>query len=227
MPTAIQRLPQGSSARSHGYEAIPDEWKRGLAKVEDLDFAYTTISLEDAYEMSYRHALELIRRGGGEVTDESVTIALQQPATVPFEDAFEGHYPSERRDLRAPESSAGDQDPFELTDSYSFSFEGIGFAILGRAEAQEGQSHVFEAELHVDGELVETATWPTEFTKRRFYLFWKYALEDGLHEVEIRLLNPSESAQALLSGIVTYGSAPLRLIERSLTSHPDFVMTRS
>ena len=27
-----------------------------------------------------------------------------------------------------------------------------------------------EAKLHVDGELIETARWPTEFTTRRFYL---------------------------------------------------------
>ena len=37
----------------YGYDQIPEFWKQGLADVEGLDFAYTTISLNDAYELSY------------------------------------------------------------------------------------------------------------------------------------------------------------------------------
>ena len=155
--------------------------------------------------MSYRHALQLIERGGGEVTDDEVTIVVQEPLTVPFENAFPGHYPGKRRDLREP----GTEIALQLTDSYSFTFDGIGFAVMGAADAPEGEEeYVFEAELHIDGELVETATLPTEFTKRRFYLFWKYALEDGPHEVEIRLLNPTDNARVELAGLVTYVSEP-------------------
>ena len=48
-----------------GYSNIPSYWKQGMEKVEDMDFKYTTISLKDAYEMSHRHAIEMIKRNGG------------------------------------------------------------------------------------------------------------------------------------------------------------------
>lgn len=188
----------------YGYDGIPDFWKQGLSDVEALDFAYTTISLDDAYELSYRHALEMIRRGGGQVDDDTVTIRVQTPNQVPFEEAFENHVASERRPLAA---AGGEQDePLVLADTYQFEFDGVGFALMGNAST-EGDDHVFTAELYVDGELVETAEWPTAFTTRRFYLFWRYALPDGAHLAEVRLLNPSDHAQVTLEAIVVYGAA--------------------
>ena len=83
---------------------------------------------------------------------------------------------------------------------------------MGSARSEEGaEDYVFEAELHVDGELVETATWPTDFVKRRFYLFWKYALSDDDHDVEIRLTNPSDEASVLLDTVIVYGAEPTLL----------------
>ena len=138
----------------YGYKGIPDFWKQGLTDVEGLDFAYTTISLNDAYELSYQHAVEMIRRGGGQIDDEAVTIRLQEPQVVGFEDAFEHHVAQERRALTDPEGD-GDQ-PVVLSDTYSFAFDGVGFALMGNASTQ-GEEHVFTAELYLDGELVETA----------------------------------------------------------------------
>ena len=37
-----------------GYDAIPTEWTAGLAAIEPLDFAYTTTSLEEVYELSFQ-----------------------------------------------------------------------------------------------------------------------------------------------------------------------------
>ena len=191
----------------YGYEAIPDFWKQGLAEVEGLDFAYTTISLNEAYEMSFQHALEMIRREGGMVSASSVTIPVQTPDVVPFEDAFEGHFAKERIQLG---SGVGrERSLLEMDESYSFDFNGIGFAILGSAQTDAEEDYVFTAELHIDGELVETAQWPTNFVKRRFYLFWQYDLDAGEHEVEIRLQNPSDSARVMLNTLVTYGNEPL------------------
>ena len=188
----------------YGYDQIPEFWKQGLADVEGLDFAYTTISLNDAYELSYKHALEMIRRGGGQVEDDSVAIRVQDGETVEFEDAFENHGALERRPLGTPDSK-GEHQPLTLADTYDFEFDGIGFALMGAASS-EGEDYVFEAELHVDGELVETAKWPTKFTTRRFYLFWKYALDDGPHRAEVRLVNPTDDARVTLESIVVYGA---------------------
>jgi hypothetical protein len=96
-----------------------------------------------------------------------------------------------------------------MNDSYSFDFDGVGFAVMGTAQSLNDEEYVFDAELHVDGELVETATWPTNFVTRRFYLFWKYELSDGQHSVEVKILNPSERANVLLDGITIYGAEEL------------------
>ena len=194
----------------YGYDAIPDFWTQGLDDVEDLDFAYTTISLNEAYEMSYRHALQMIRRQGGLISDSSVTIPVQEPKEVAFEDSFENHFGKERRQLGS--GSGSNRNLIELTDSFNFEFNGIGFALMGAARSEDrAQDYVFEAELHVDGELVETATWPTNFVTRRFYLFWKYALSDGDHAVEIKLTNPSDEANVFLDTVIVYGAEPTLL----------------
>ena len=57
-----------------GYSHIPEYWMSNLKEVEDMDFAYTTISLNKAYKMSFDQALQVIERNGGKVEAESVTI---------------------------------------------------------------------------------------------------------------------------------------------------------
>ena len=72
-----------------GYSNIPDYWKQGLAEVEPIDFKYTTISLNRAYDMSYRQALEVIKKNGGMVDGEKVAIKVQKPKPVRLEVGFE------------------------------------------------------------------------------------------------------------------------------------------
>ena len=43
-----------------GYSHIPEYWMSNLKEVEDMDFAYTTISLNKAYKMSFDQALQVI-----------------------------------------------------------------------------------------------------------------------------------------------------------------------
>jgi hypothetical protein len=76
-----------------GYHNIPEFWTQGLDKVEHLPFLGTDISLLDAYDMSYRHAEDMIVQNGGQIMDNELEIKLQDPVTVPLEVAFEWHYP--------------------------------------------------------------------------------------------------------------------------------------
>ncbi len=68
-------------------------WKQGIEKVEDMDFKYTTISLKDAYEMSHKHAVEMIKGNGGKEEGDMLTILLEEPKPVRYEKAFDGHFP--------------------------------------------------------------------------------------------------------------------------------------
>ncbi|MCW4041740.1 MAG: ADP-ribosylglycohydrolase family protein, partial [Candidatus Bathyarchaeota archaeon] len=180
-----------------GYSNIPDHWKQGLAEVEPIDFKYTTISLNRAYEMSYRQALEVIKKNGGVVDGEKVAIKVQKPRPVRLEVGFEEHYPVERRELNV-----------ELLDEASFEFEGVGFAVNGATVwSDKGSSrtdHTFEVEMYIDGVLTSTTKLPTNYIKRKFIPFWKYQLPMGKHAVQFKVLNPTDKASIRLSNAIIY-----------------------
>jgi hypothetical protein len=71
-----------------GYNNIPAYWKMGLTEAESINFKYTTMSLNTVYEIGLKHALENIRRNGGSVTGNTVTIKSQTPVPVKFEKAL-------------------------------------------------------------------------------------------------------------------------------------------
>jgi len=180
-----------------GYDNIPAFWKQGLAEVEPIDFRYTTISLNDVYDMSYRHALEVLRRNGGEVAEEYVTMPVQTPEPVRLEQSFPGHYPVEEILLRQ-----------RLYDTTSFTFTGIGYTIAGDAVSVDGEDHLLEVEVYIDDSLVETTELPTAYRTRKFIPFWMYELTDGDHEVRLEVTNPSENAFINLQRAIIYGSSP-------------------
>ena len=189
-----------------GYDAIPDYWKAGLDRVEDMDFKYTTISLNDTYEMSYNHALEMIKRNGGEEVDEEVRISAEEPVAVKYETSFEGHFPVQILDIPWENRSLLSAGPKE----YSFDFTGKGFVLNGGAGKLQGVT--LDADLHldvyVDGTLMEEAVLPTSFQARRNELTWKYNLEDGDHSVKVVWKDPREGYRIGLNNIIIYGPVP-------------------
>jgi hypothetical protein len=166
----------------YGYSHIPEYWKRCLKEAEDIDFKYTTMSLNDVYKISYKHALENIKKSGGEVKDEEVIIPLQKPAVVRFEKSFEGHFPISKTSLEMSGNN----------DEINFDFEGIGFVLSGEASMKNASesNYVFNSELYVDGKLVESPKLPVSFTTRRTELCWKYQMQRGKHTVRLKILNP-------------------------------------
>ena len=181
-----------------GYAAIPDYWKQGLPLVESLDFKYTTISLDKAYQLSFKHALQMIENNGGHISQDDVRIKLQNPETLPLEVAFKNHHPIEKPAL--------DQ---VVQNNFTYSFDGKGFVIRGKAAKKGDEDYIFDVQFYLDGELKETAKLPTDFVTRRFYLFWSYELNDGPHEIELKVLNPTDSAEIYLKEILIYGNDPL------------------
>ncbi|HEY8511360.1 MAG TPA: ADP-ribosylglycohydrolase family protein [Cyclobacteriaceae bacterium] len=187
-----------------GYNGIPEYWKMGLAEAEDIDFKYTTMSLNDVYTMGFRHALQVIEKNGGTVSDDSVTIKVQKPQPVRLEQSFEGHFPVEKRSIR-----------HQLTDEYTFEFDGIGFVLLGSSDPVKGSSwdykgdYTAKAELYIDGQKIETVSLPPSYIKRRHELFWKYQLSPGKHTVRIKHTNPSPEYKVWLSQLVVYQDKPV------------------
>ena len=177
-----------------GYNNIPVYWKQGLVEAESLDFKYTTMSLNDVYEIGYKHALQNIQRNGGKVEGNNVIIKVQQPLPVKLEQSFEGHFPIDKIHVGK-----------NLTDEYTFEFDGIGFAIKGESAVWNSSSdQVTKAELYIDGKLVETSELPASYTTRKYDLFWKYKLPKQKHSVRIKLLNPSEKQMIRLDDVIIY-----------------------
>jgi len=179
-----------------GYNKIPDYWMKNLREVEDMDFAYTTISLNKTYQMGFKQALGMIERGGGKVEGDKVTIVCQQPKPVRFEKAFEGHFPTKKIGIHK-----------NLYQSPEFEFEGIGFVVGGRVQCND-LSYVAEVEVYVDGQLMETAKLPADFRTRRHELTWKYQLPKGKHKVSLKWLNPRSDASVNATEALIYSDAP-------------------
>src|SRR6478672_1636525 len=178
-----------------GYDHIPAYWKMGLKEAEAIPFKYTTMSLDNVYETGYRHALKVIERNGGKVNGQNLTIMVQQPAAVKFEKSFQGVYPIAKIPVVWSDKK----------DEISFDFEGTGFVIKGEtARWGSESSYVFNTELYVDDNLVESPKLPASYTTRRYELCWKYDLPKGKHTVKLKILNPSKEDEFNSSEAIIY-----------------------
>ena len=155
-----------------GYSKIPAYWTQGLAAIEAKPFPFAGLSLNDAYALSFKHALAQITRDGGTVHDDCVEIATQAIAPVAVEQNFAGHFPVAQMMLRQP-----------VADATTFSFEGVGFVVQGSARVEPAADVVLVAEVSVDGQPPEVGELPTSHVRRRYAPFWRYGLSPGRHTV--------------------------------------------
>jgi len=165
-----------------GYDGIPAYWKQGLKEAEEINFKYTTMSLNSVYEIGLKHALLNIERNGGNVKGDKITIILQQPKAVQFEKSFAGLYVKEKKNVNWSAAK----------DEFNFDYEGSGFVVRG--ESGHWGNHdvtIINAELYIDGKKIETIKLPVNFTTRRHELCWKYDLPQGKHSIRFKILNPS------------------------------------
>jgi hypothetical protein len=190
-----------------GYDKLPAYWKQGLKEVEDIDFKYTTTSLNKVYTTSLKHALLMVKANGGSVKGDKINIKLQTPKTVRFEQCFEGLVPVSKLPIKN-----------ELTtpNQTQYSFTGTGFVLRGAAVKNKADlpEYEFKADLYIDGEKVESAAvLPTRFTTRRYELFWKYKLPNKKHTVKVVILNPDANYELKLWDNLVYADKkqPARL----------------
>lgn len=180
-----------------GYSNIPEMWKKGVYPVEDMDFKYTSMSLNDVYETGTKHALEILEKNGAKIKGEIIKIAFQKIKPVVWEVGFEGHYPVERNATGKTLNAENQQIQLE--------FSGNGFVLQGWAKSEIGDA-VIELEMSIDGGIPEKFKMPTSFAKRRHELAWKYQLEVGAHEITIRMLNPKTGLKVDVGDLIVYNS---------------------
>lgn len=193
-----------------GYKNIPAKWAAGLRLIEDMDFQYTTTSLNEAYEISYRHALEMVRRNGGMVENGQVKIKVQEPDVVPLEQNFEGYALKENQPIQTILE-------FKSKQEIEIPFNGNGIVLRGKtgnqdfkdvyallSDEQTLNNYVLNAEFYLDGKLVKTSPLPLYFITRNHELFFQYEIPDGDHVLKMKVLNPHEKAYVEVWGVLVY-----------------------
>ncbi len=180
-----------------GYSNIPERWMPNLREVEDRDFAYTKISLNDTYSMVYDLALKMIERHGGKASGDAVTIKVQKPKSVRMEQGFTGMTPQLL--------TSGIQ--FLGTDEAAqnaFQFNGCGIVLYGNISCPD-RTYEAQLEVTIDGKVSRVVTLCSDFLKRTAdAIYWNYDLTDGSHEVRFRLLNPREGVNIKADRVIYY-----------------------
>jgi hypothetical protein len=196
-----------------GYDKIPAYWKMGLHEAESINFKYTTMSLNSVYEIGLKHALENIKRNGGKVDGDKITLKMQTPIAVKFEKSFEGLYPLNKIPVKWSANR----------DAVGFDFEGTGFVLRGDASKWESKSaFVFKTELYVDGKLIESPGLPVSFTTRRHELCWKYDLPQGKHTVQLKILNAAKGEEVKSLEAIVYTDKPVNGLEANTVAAKNF-----
>ena len=181
-----------------GYDKIPAYWKQGLGEAEPIPFKYTTMSLNNVYDIGFSHALQVIQQNGGKIEGDIITIKLQDAKPVRFEESFVGHYPIEKKSIGK-----------KFTDEISFDFEGNGFVVRAEtAKWASAEKYVAKTELYIDDKLIETVELPASYTTRRYEAYWKYQLPKQKHTVRIKILNPDEKNPIRIDEAIIYSDKP-------------------
>lgn len=182
-----------------GYDKIPDYWKMGLKEAEDLDFKYTTTSLNKVYETSLKHALEMIERNGGIVDGNNITIQVQKPIPVKYEKSFEGIYAIQKNQIKK-----------RLNEKFDFDFEGVGFVLVGSAKKVDKNSVNINIpiEVMIDGKKMSEFNMPTNYLHRKDEVYWIYDLPRGKHNVSIIQTESKEGYYIDIEYALIYSDEP-------------------
>jgi len=175
-----------------GYSNIPAAWLDPLRRAEDIKFAYTDLSLDDTYRMSYSHALQMIERGGGKTTRDEVSIRVQRPRPVPYEESFSSLTPYGRIEINE-----------NLDDTYTFKADAAGVVMRGYVQCPD-KSYEAQILITIDGKDMPVSIMPASNHDRKLDIFWNYDLTPGEHTFVLRLLNPRKDAAVRMQNAVLY-----------------------
>jgi hypothetical protein len=200
-----------------GYSNIPAFWLKPLQEIEPLNFEGTDMSLTKAYDLSYKHASEMIKLAGGIVEPDKIVIPYAAPVPVAFEQNFEKTFPTFR-----------DRFDKSFTDELSYDFTGNGYIFYGNLVknskidkdyidrvskrvgsevfglAEPDDPYVAELEVYIDGKLDENVKMPMRNTSRRLEPAWKYQLTEGNHNVRLKWINPKPEYEIRINDIMIY-----------------------
>jgi hypothetical protein len=201
-----------------GYDKIPDFWLKPLQEIENDNFENTDISLAKAYQLSYKHALAMIDKQGGETAGNEVLIPLTKPVPVAFEQNFEKTFLVERSKVDK-----------SFTDEITLEFTGNGYLLYGnmvkRAKidgdyidriakrtygseplglAEIKDTYVAIMHVYTDGVVSDTISLPMMNSARKLEPSWNYQMPEGTHTIKLKWLNPDAGYEYRINDMIVY-----------------------
>lgn len=180
----------------YGYEAIPDEFKGGIARIENLPFPYTTLSLNTACEKN----LELLKQAveaseGGAVEEGGITVTIERPEPVRYEQSFEGLRPVSKTVLKKT-----------LSKDILLTFAGNSIVVEGSVVKTGHDNSDYRAQVsaYLDDVLVSQFEMPFDYIVRKYEIFSTYCLESGNHTLRLVLENPHRDYVINVQEMVVY-----------------------
>ena len=182
-----------------GYRAIPEEWKGGIPALADQKFRYTDFSFHTIVESNERRTLALIRKTGGKVEGDQITIRTQKPAAPKLELWDDYGSPVERiaaNDPRWSWKGNWQTQPRRNSDAVSrtasdrgaeatVSFQGTGAIVTGPYLPNGGK-----LEVYLDGKLNRTLDVNSDepSSKGGESVWHGFGLHNGPHSVRLVVL---------------------------------------
>jgi len=196
-----------------GYKRIPDEWKSGIAAIEDKKFSYTDFTFKTIVESTYERALALVKQNGGEVKGDALVVKVQKPVAAKLEVWDNYGDPVERVPLTSArwKFDAGWRDDHGTRYSAkkgaeaSVMFDGTGAIVVGPYLPNGGK-----ADVYLDGKFDKTVdVYPDENSRKSNDVVWHaFNLANGSHTVRIVVrgepMEGSSGAEVGLTDIVVF-----------------------
>lgn len=176
-----------------GYSKIPAVYSQNLNYVADRPFSHTDISFNKACELSIKHALQLITKNGGKYNNSTVTIPIQKPQEVRFEESFQG--------LKLIGKELINQ---SVTTFKSFDFKGTGLVIKGMVQGSISNDYIASVDILLNGKVIENCKLPLFFDHRKHEIFFNYELPKGSYTVTCKWNNPEKGVDVWLTEAILY-----------------------
>ena len=187
-----------------GYDNIPAKWGEPYQEIEDITLNFTTVSLNDCYDICLNSSIENILEYGGKVNGDEITVNLQETETLPLEVAYPDIYPKEMIEIGK-----------SILDMGEIEFSGTGITVMShRSGAPSAQylrtldasynDYVAEIEVIIDGEKTEVRKLPFNFHSRALEICFNLELPKGDHTIELKWLNPVEELELPVSRCIVF-----------------------
>jgi hypothetical protein len=200
-----------------GYHRIPDVWKSGIPKIADTKFDYTSYSFNGIVKSTMDRALQVIKRNGGQVQGDEVTIPYQAPRPPKLEQWSMG-VPYKRLPVADPAwtwkgawSDEKSRDGANVIGRMAagagaeatLKFDGSAISLVGPCSQAGGKADVF-----LDGKKAgEINAWIPERTNDDA-LWHTYGLNAGAHTLKIVMLSDpdprSKGDKVTITAAITY-----------------------